>query len=203
MSLGIRGRFVVGFDGKEHRILHDGVVIIEGSKIKHVGRSYSGRVERWIDTGRSLVMPGLINTHIHASSSPKDKSFLEDVGARHFYMSSLGENLAALGLSMTDEDREVFAKYSISECLRSGNTTLVEIGMIESLGAEKAIEIIGELGIRACEGPAIYDGVWERIQGANIQTRWSELEEGLKRLDEAERFVKEYSDALEGRHVTC
>lgn len=201
MSIGIRAKFIAGFDGEEHMLLQDGVVIIEGKKIKHVGKSYAGQVERWIEAGNSLVMPGLINTHIHASSSPKDKSFLEDVGARHLYMSSLGENLTALSLSMTDEDREVFAKYSISECLRSGNTTLVEIGMIGSLGAEKAIKIIGELGIRACEGPAIYDGVWERTQGANIQTRWSELEEGLKRLDEAERFVKEYSDALEGRLI--
>jgi cytosine/adenosine deaminase-related metal-dependent hydrolase len=201
MSLGIRARFIVGFDGEEHRLLHDGVVIIEGKKIKHVGKSYAGKVERWIDAGQSLVIPGLINTHIHASSSPKDKSFLEDVGARHFYMSSLGENLKALGLSMKPGDRETFAKYSLAECLRSGNTTLVEIGMIGSLGAEKAIGIIGDLGIRACEGPAIYDGVWERSQGANIQTRWSELEEGLKRLDEAESFVKEYSGALEGRLI--
>jgi len=175
------------------------VVIIEGKRIKHVGMSYSGRVERWIDAGRSLVMPGLINTHIHASSSPKDKSFLEDVGARHFYMSSLGENLTALGLSMNSNDRETFAKYSIAECLRSGNTTLVEIGMIGSLGAEKTIKIIGDLGIRACEGPTIYDGVWDRSQGANIQTRWLEPEEGLKKLDEAERFVKKYSGALDGR----
>jgi 5-methylthioadenosine/S-adenosylhomocysteine deaminase len=201
MSLGIRARFIVGFDGEEHRLLHDGVVIIEGKKIKHVGKTYTGKVERWIDAGQSLVIPGLINTHIHASSSPKDKSFLEDVGARYFYMSSLGENLKALGLSMKPGDRETFAKYSLAECLRSGNTTLVEIGMIGSLGAEKAIGIIGDLGIRACEGPAIYDGVWERSQGANIQTRWSELEEGLKRLDEAERFVKEYSGTLEGRLI--
>lgn len=146
-------------------------------------------------------MPGLINTHIHASSSPKDKSFLEDVGARHFYMSSLGENLTALGLSIRKEDHEVFAKYSIAECLRSGNTTIVEIGMVDSLGAELTIKLIDELGIRACEGPKIYDGVWERSQGANIQTRWYELEEGLKRLEEAEKFVKNYTGALDGRLI--
>ena len=201
MSLGIRAKFVVGFDGKEHRLIRDGVVVIEGKRIGHVGKSYGGEVERWIDAGRSLVMPGLINTHIHASSSPKDKSFLEDVGARHFYMSSLGENLTALGSSMRAEDRDTFARYSLAECLRSGNTTIVEIGMIDGLGAARAVEIIEGLGIRACEGPLIYDGTWERTQGADIQTRWLGLEEGLKRLDEAERFAKEYSDALGGRLI--
>lgn len=189
----------MGFDGKEHRLLRDGVIIIEGNRIKHVGKSYASEVNRWIDASRSLVMPGLINTHIHASSSPKDKSFLEDVGARHFYMSSLGENLTALNLSLRKEDHEVFAKYSIAECLRSGNTSFVEIGIVDSLGAGTTIKLIDELGIRACEGPKIYDGVWERTQGANIQTRWYELEEGLKRLEEAEKFVKKYTGALDGR----
>ncbi|MCW3979300.1 MAG: amidohydrolase family protein, partial [Candidatus Bathyarchaeota archaeon] len=201
MTIGIKGKFVIGFDGEEHRLLRDGVVVIEGKRVKHVGKSYSSRVDRWIDASSSLVMPGLINTHIHATGSPKDKSFLEDVGARHFYMSSLGENLTALGMSMTDEDRETFARYSLAECLLSGNTTLVEMGMVGSLGAERAVEIIGDLGIRACEGPGITDGRWERTQGANIQTTWLDPEEGLKRLDEAERFAKRYEGALDGRLI--
>ncbi|MGQ9680294.1 MAG: chlorohydrolase family protein [Candidatus Bathyarchaeia archaeon] len=199
MSLGIRAKFIVGFNGEEHRLLTDGVVVIDGDRIKHVGKSFSGSVDRWIDVGQSLVMPGLINTHIHASSSPKDKSFLEDVGARHFYMSSLGENLTALGLSMHPEDHETFARYSLAECLLSGNTTILEIGMVNNLGAEKAVKIIGELGIRAYLGPNIYDGVWERSQMANIQTRWLGLETGLKMLDEAEKFALKYKGALEGR----
>jgi len=199
--LGIKGKFVVGFDGDEHRLLRDGVVVIEGKRVKHVGKSYSGQVDRWIDASGSLVIPGLINTHIHAAGSPKDKSFLEDVGARHFYMSSLGENLTALGMSMTDGDRETFAKYSLAECLLSGNTTLVEMGMVGSLGAERAVKIIGDLGVRACEGPGITDGRWERTQGANIQTTWLDPEEGLKRLDEAERFAKKYEGALDGRLI--
>jgi len=199
--LGIKGKFVVGFDGDEHRLLRDGVVVIEGERVKHVGKSYSGRVDRWIDASGSLVMPGLINTHIHAAGSPKDKSFLEDVGARHFYMSSLGENLTALGMSMTDGDRETFAKYSLAECLLSGNTTLVEMGMVGSLGAERAVKIIGDLGVKACEGPGITDGRWERTEGANIQTTWLDPEEGLKMLDEAERFAKRYEGALDGRLI--
>jgi 5-methylthioadenosine/S-adenosylhomocysteine deaminase len=201
LSIGIKGKFVIGFDGKEHRLLRNGVVVVEGERVKHVGKSYSGQVDRWIDASGGLVIPGLINTHIHAAGSPKDKSFLEDVGARHFYMSSLGENLTALGMSMTDEDRKTFAKYSLAECLLSGNTTLVEMGMVGSLGAERAVKIIGDLGIRACEGPGITDGRWERTQGANIQTTWLDPEEGLKRLDEAERFAKKYEGALDGRLI--
>ncbi len=201
MSLGIKGKFIVGFDGEEHRILTDGIVVIADQRITHVGKSYTGDVDKWIDASRSLVIPGLINTHIHASTALKDKSFLEDTGVRELYMSNLGENLTALGLSIQQKDHEIFAKYSIAECLKSGNTTIVEIGMVGSLGAEETIKIIGDLGIRACEGPSINDGEWERTQKANIQTRWYELEEGLKKLDSAEKFIKQYKGALEGRLI--
>ena len=201
MSLGIRSKFIVGFDGVEHRLLIDGTVVIEGKRIKYVGKSYQGTADRWIDAGQSLVMPGLVNTHIHAASAPKDKSFLEDVGARHFYISSLGENLSALGMSMRREDNKVFAEYSLAECLRSGNTTVMEIWMVGSLGPEEAVRVIDEVGIRACEGPGIADGVWERTQAANIQTRWLDPEVGAKRLEDAERFAEKYHGALAGRIV--
>ncbi len=199
MSIGIRGKFIVGFDGEEHRLLEDGVVVIEGNRIAHVGKALSGKVDRWIDARKSLVMPGLINTHIHASGSPRDKSFLEDVGARHFYMSSLGENISALGLSTHREDQEVFARYSLVECLRSGNTTIVEQGMVPSLGEKTTIDIVDEIGIRACEGPMFRDGRWARSQEANIQTEWLGLEVGLEGLEKAERFIERYRGALNGR----
>ena len=121
--------------------------------------------------------------------------------SNHLYMSSLGENLTALGMSMRDKDRETFARHSLAECLLSGNTTVVEIGMVDGLGAERAVKIIGELGIRACEGPEITDGAWERTQGANIQTRWLDPEVGLKKLEEAEAFAREYAGALDGRLI--
>ena len=44
-TLGVRGKFIIGFDGDEHRLLKDGVVIIEGNKIKYVGKSFVGEVD--------------------------------------------------------------------------------------------------------------------------------------------------------------
>ena len=86
MSIGIKGKWVIAYDGAEHRLLRDGVVVTEGNRIKHVGKSYRGKVDRWIDASRHVVIPGMICTHTHASSAPKDKSFIDDTGARHFYM---------------------------------------------------------------------------------------------------------------------
>ena len=199
MSIGIKGKFVVGFDGVQHRIIRDGVVIVDGNRIKRVGKGYDGKVDRWIDASTGLVMPGLINTHIHASTAPKDKGFIDDTGARHFYMSSLGENLTALGQAMSKPDYEVFVKFSLAECLKSGNTTIVEIGMLENLGVEKTVRVINDLGIRVTEGQIVADGVWERTQAADLRTTWLGIETGLKKLDRAERFVRTHRGACEGR----
>ncbi len=201
MSLGIRGKFVIGFDGTEHRIIRDGVVIIEGKKIKQVGKSFEGSVDRWINAPTCMVMPGLINTHIHAATAPKDKGFIDDTGARHFYMSSLGENLTALGQAMRDSDYEIFSKFSLAECLKSGNTTIVEIGMLSNLSAEKTVKTVEDIGIRATEGPIIADGVWERSQAADIRTRWLDFDAGLAKIDEAEKFANRYRGACEGRLI--
>ena len=129
MMVGIRGKFIIGFDGEEHRLLRDGVVVYEGNRITHVGKSYSGAVDEWIDASTCLVIPGLINTHLHAAGAPNDKSFLEDIGVRPLYGSNLGENLTALNQATSREDKEILARYSLAECLRSGNTTVVVEGV--------------------------------------------------------------------------
>lgn len=203
MSIGIKGKWIIAFDGEKHRLLRDGVVIVEGNKIIHVGKSYKGEVDRWIDADTHVVSPGFIATHVHAASAPKDKSFIDDVGARHFYMSSLGENLTALGKSIKPEDHHVFAKYSMAELLKSGCTTMLEIGMVGTLGPETAVKYIDEMGMRAVEGCNIEDGEWKRDQKADLTTEWHEPEHGLRLLDEAEQFVKKYDGAADGRVIAA
>ena len=86
MSIGIKGKWVVAHDGNDHRLVRDGVVVTEGNRVKYVGKTYKGKVDRWIDASTHVVIPGMICTHTHASSAPKDKSFIDDTGARHFYV---------------------------------------------------------------------------------------------------------------------
>lgn len=199
MSLGIEGKWIIAHDGNEHRLLHDGVIVIEENKVKHVGKSYPGHVDKWIRARHHLVIPGMICTHTHASTAPKDKSFIDDVGARHFYMSSLGENLTALSKSIRTEDFHVFSKYSMMELLRSGCTTMVEIGMVETLGPSATVKYIDEIGMRAMEGCSIEDGKWVRDQAANLTTEWLGLDHGLKQLEDAEKFVEKYDGEAGGR----
>ena len=42
----IQGGFVVGFDGTQHEIIKDGVVVYDGNRIEFVGKDYSPPVDK-------------------------------------------------------------------------------------------------------------------------------------------------------------
>ena len=62
----IRGGYVVGFNGKNHEVLKDGVVVFENDTISFVGFSYPGPVDKTIDAKKKLIIPGFVNTHIYS-----------------------------------------------------------------------------------------------------------------------------------------
>ena len=63
MRTKIEGSYIVAFDGNEHRMLQDGVLVYEDDKIIHVGKSFKGEVDKTIDAKGKLVCPGFINIH--------------------------------------------------------------------------------------------------------------------------------------------
>ena len=124
----IDGGVIVAFQDGGHRILTDGVVVVEGNEIVHVGKKFDGPADRVIDARNAIVTPGLINTHSHLTESPLDKSFIEDQGRRQFYYSGLFEMLPARSAGIDDDGRRACVDYSMGELLRTGTTTVMEIG---------------------------------------------------------------------------
>ena len=84
----IRGSWVVGFDGQEHRLIKDGVVVYEDDRIVHVGKSYDGAVDDTIEAKGRLIIPGLVN--IHAVTS---------ICIVHFRIDGVGSGGSPSGLS--------------------------------------------------------------------------------------------------------
>ena len=87
----INAAHIIATQNNEHRHLRDGVVVFEGDRIIHVGKSFDGKADQTIDAPHGVVTPGFINTHAHLAGSPLDKSFIEDRGPRQFYGSGLFE----------------------------------------------------------------------------------------------------------------
>ena len=70
----IQGGWVVGFDGQEHEVIKDGVVVYDGKQIEFVGKIYAHPVDKKIDAKGCLVAPGFIDTHFHSGINASDYS---------------------------------------------------------------------------------------------------------------------------------
>jgi len=74
-------------------LLRDGVVVVEGERIVHVGRTYDQPVDETVDARDRVLTPGLITTHAHIAGSPLDPLVIEDRGNPQFWYSGLFEML--------------------------------------------------------------------------------------------------------------
>ena len=124
----IRAGYVLAFDGRGHRLLRDGMVVIEGDHVLAVGPRFDGHVDETVDARDRVVTPGLISTHAHIGGSPLDRSFIEDRGNPQFWYSGLFEMLPVRSEAQDDEGGRACVDFSMPELLRGGVTTVMEIG---------------------------------------------------------------------------
>lgn len=203
--MSIEGGLIVAFDGEEHRLIRDGIIIIEGDRITHVGKTNSGEVEERIDARGKLIVPGFINSHSHIIGSPIGKLFRGDGSSRQFYNSDLFEFY--FNLRPTSEEAKLIAIFSIVEMLKSGVTTMVDMGLVDKIGPQEAVSLVGEMGIRAYLLKGHNSGMWytpdgTRVEYENFDGKIWEEEPGLKKLEESINFIKEFNGAYENRIKT-
>ncbi len=193
-TIRINARMIVAYQEGEHRLLEDGCVVVEGNEIIHVGPDWDGAADIVIDAGDRVVTPGLINTHSHLAGSPLDKSFIEDVGKRQWSMSGLVEMLPARGAAMDAEAAEACVDYSMAELLRTGTTTVMEIGGIGDYVAEAA----DKAGLRAYIANGYRSGRWLTRDGKRVEYEWDE-EAGDEGFDAAVKFIERIDGSANGR----
>ena len=204
MKIGVHGGIIVAFNGKEHRLLENGIIVFEEGKIIHVGKSYSGHLDKKIDARKRLVIPGLVNIHSHFASNPYSKSYRGDGSSRAVYNSDLFDRGRAFGASITREDYIHSVRFSLARQLKSGVTTVVEMGAVDALGDEKAVELTGDSGIRAYLLKAIRSGTYYTENGHNVLftnfdgEKWDETQ-GFRQLEDALKFIKKYDGAQNNR----
>src|SRR5216684_8787298 len=134
----IRAGAVIAFDGRGHRLLRNGVVVLEGDRILHVGPRFDGTVDETVDAADRVVTPGLISTHAHLGGSPLDRSFIEDRGSPQFWYSGLFEMLPVRSEAQDEAAGRACVDFSMAELLRGGVTTVMEIGGLGDYVVERA-----------------------------------------------------------------
>jgi 5-methylthioadenosine/S-adenosylhomocysteine deaminase len=204
-SLRIDGSWVLAHDGTGPVLLTDGSVIADRGKITYVGPRRGAPTAPVILGGPGrFVLPGLINLHVHASSQVAERLFA-DAGRPDVqncgFLNYLPRSEAGGGRSLSAfEDPEVAGKLTLWNLLRSGTTTLVEIGGelggIENL--RRFAELCGELGVRAYLGPGYAGATWVYDAADQLGLVWDEAA-GLEGLDRATAFIEEHNGTWEDR----
>jgi 5-methylthioadenosine/S-adenosylhomocysteine deaminase len=190
----INAAHIIATQNDQHRHLRDGVVVYEGDTIIHVGKAFDGSVDQTIDLPHGIVTPGFINTHAHLAGSPLDKSFIEDVGPRQFYGSGLFEYLPVRGGAQDAEADIACLAFSMAELLRTGTTTIMEIGH----RAPEAVAEADKVGMRLYMGPGYRSGRWLTTDGKRVIWEWDEPA-GEAGFERAVKFIEEYDGRSNGR----
>lgn len=152
-----------------------GVVIVDGNKIVAVGgaeilQKYSS--DRVIDANGGIIMPGMINTHTHASMSVF-RSLADDVPDR------LNRYIFPLENKMVSEEMVyIGAFHAAIEMAKAGVTTMVDMYLFE----ESAARAVKEIGLRGVMTQNI------------IKYPTADGEDGDAKLRLATAFVEEYND---------
>lgn len=196
----ITGGLVMTLDEKR-RIIDHGSVAIKGTRIIDVGpeeelRKKYPRPKRIIDGKNKLVMPGLINTHIHLIGFPAMKGIRP---GNYGYGNPYLQRLYTI-LDNDYWDEEAYYDSGLLSCIemiKSGTTSAVDCGT--GVGSEEmAVKLISESGMRgvlALETMDIFDApgyyIAERRRKAFGPTR-----ENIKRTG---KFIRKYHGAAEGR----
>lgn len=185
---------VIAYQDGEHRILRDGCVVVDGNSVVYVGKRYDGEVDEVVDARNRIVGPGYINTHTHLSESPLDKSFLEDKGRRQWSMSGLAEMLPVRGAAIDEEARRASIDYSMAELIRTGTTTVMEIGG----HGDYTAEAVKNAGLRAYIANGYRSGRWITYDGKRMSYEWNE-EAGKEGFKRALDFIERVDGMADGR----
>ena len=198
-SVFLKAKYIIIWDGKQHRQLEDGYLEIRGNEIVDFHRKLAEGTP-YEDLGNSAIIPGFINLHCHPSEVYGGRSYKEDQGNANFYDSTLYDYAGLV--SFGEECAEIQAKLNIAEILKSGCTTSLIFGGPES---ELEAETAEQTGIRAYIGWGVRAGdakeaisIWDSPDGHSLTFSFDEAS-GMQRLREAVDFAKNLEGSGSGR----
>ncbi len=190
MSFLIRNAIVVTVD-PDSRVIEDGAVFIEGDRIVDVGPTdfLTGRyptAEVVIDGQGRALLPGFVSAHNHVGYAVF-RGRAEDIG----YAPTHRLYLPMSGV-ITDDERQVIGALAVTELLRGGVTTILEM----EEDAELFAPFIEKCGIRALMGVMVNDVNLEAL--ASGQTVFDEAVRATQ-LEQASGLASRWHGRANGR----
>lgn len=202
MSLILKGATIVTANSSGE-IISNGSILIDNNRIAQI---IHGTIEpknqetEIIDLTDYVVIPGFIQTHVHLCQTlfrglADDLQLLDWLQLKIFPMEA-AHNATSMRSS---------ALIGISELIRSGTTTILDMGSINH--EEEIIQAVGESGFRAFVGKAMMDinDLYPRLKESTTESlrttrllaeKWHNSFNGRVKYAVAPRFVLSCSDNL-------
>jgi 5-methylthioadenosine/S-adenosylhomocysteine deaminase len=195
----LRGATLVTCDARD-RVLY-GDLLIEGGRVRELGRVKSARGVRVIDARDRIVLPGLVMAHVHLCQTlmrgMADDLPLLDWLRRRIWPLEAAHDEASLTAS---------AELGLSELVRAGTTAILDLGT--SHGHDAIFDACARFGLRVVGGRALMDAGVNLPKGLRQSTRdnlrdaerladtWSKHPSGKLRYAWIPRFVLSCSERL-------
>lgn len=140
---------------KKRQIIRDGAIYIENSQIRDVGKTEdlkAHRAETVIDAKNMIVMPGLIDTHIHLSQA-LIRGCADDVSLVDW----LKKYVWVLQGNFTKDDGRVSAELCMAEMIRTGTTSFIDCMIHTRYGFDGIAKAVERAGMRGALSKIIMD----------------------------------------------
>jgi cytosine/adenosine deaminase-related metal-dependent hydrolase len=197
-------------------VLEDAVVAIEGPLITYVGprKELAPREGDVIINARGrIVMPGLVNTHLHVTDTPFTKGYLEEADsqaptAQATNYGALYKVLPAVRHAIDPEAQVIAAEVAFAELARTGSTSVVELGYDYEVGGdgdiaitEQVAEVAMAAGLRCWSAPRFRAMHYGHAPGGNV---WYQPypDRGRKRFRDCVDFCIGWNGRFDGRMST-
>lgn len=191
----LTARWVIGHRDGRHVIYENGVVVMAGDRLIHVGRGFDGEVAERIDYGQAVISPGFIDLD---ALSDLDTTILGyDNGPAWEKGRVWPESYVARGpYEMYSPEELAFQKrHAFAHLIRNGITTALPIASLfyrewgETVAEfDAAAAAAADLGFRVYLGPAYRTGGQVTDEAGNIRAIYDEAR-GLAGLEEAAAFA--------------
>lgn len=156
----------------EHRtIIPHGHIVIDGRRIVAVGPGHGPHIPhaQSLDAEEAVVLPGFIQPHIHLA-----QTLFQGVTDNVDLMTWLKRHIWPLEAAHGPQSLYCSSLYGIAQLLRSGTTTIVDMGTVRHTNA--VFQGIYESGIRAVAGKCLMD-IGEDVPAALMEPWDSGLQE--------------------------
>jgi 5-methylthioadenosine/S-adenosylhomocysteine deaminase len=176
----------------QRRIFTDGAVAIQGDRIAAIGKTQDleplyASSRRTMDARGKVILPGLIDCHIHTSFQFA-RGLADEVSAQKF----LFERMYPYEGLLDKEENYWSGKLCALELLRNGVTTFIDAG---NYFPEQTARVAGEAGMRCVIAKSAMD-IAKSPFGA-LPDRFLETTE--QAVERGEEVVKKWNGSYEGR----